>query len=316
MSGITQAFVLGAGLGTRLRPLTDDIPKPLLPIFQKPLITFCLDHLIDAGVSRFIINTHHLPGQFDSIFHTGNYRGRPVRLVHEPILLETGGGIKNVEPLLGREPFLVYSGDILTDMDLRRLIEEHERSGNDVTLGLRQTGLAAGVTLENGRVTAIAPNESASGEKLDYANVSVWTPAVFPRITAGTKISFIPVLRDWIGQGGKIGGVVLAGGRWFNIGNRREYLQVHRTVVEEQWRPKWIAEHDWPVKVAASTMVATGAEIDASSAVGDRCRIGEGAILRNTVVWPGAQIASRSTLQSCIVRSRKAVEGAHLDQDL
>ena len=184
MAGIKQAFVLGAGLGTRLRPLTDDCPKPLLPIFQKPLVTFCLDHLIAAGVSRFVINTHHLPRQFDALFHTGSYGGRLVRLVHEPVLLETGGGIKNVERLLGSEPFVVYSGDILTDMDLDALRQEHHRAGNDVTLALRKTGLAAGVTLENGRVTAIGPNEGASGEKFDYANVSVWTSAVFPRIAA------------------------------------------------------------------------------------------------------------------------------------
>jgi mannose-1-phosphate guanylyltransferase len=64
MAAVTQAFVLGAGLGTRLRPLTDDLPKPLIPIFQKPLITFALDHLIGAGVERFIINTHRLPESF------------------------------------------------------------------------------------------------------------------------------------------------------------------------------------------------------------------------------------------------------------
>src|SRR5437762_13482222 len=65
---ITQAFVLGAGLGTRLRPLTEDLPKPLIPIFQKPLITFALDHLCSAGVKSFIINTHHRPERFADVF--------------------------------------------------------------------------------------------------------------------------------------------------------------------------------------------------------------------------------------------------------
>src|SRR5581483_376282 len=72
---ITQAFVLGAGLGTRLRPLTDELPKPLIPIFQKPLITFCLDHLIAAGIERFVINTHHLPDQLGALFPDKFYRG-------------------------------------------------------------------------------------------------------------------------------------------------------------------------------------------------------------------------------------------------
>jgi mannose-1-phosphate guanylyltransferase len=68
MNTITQAFVLAAGLGTRLRPLTEDLPKPLIPIFQKPLITFALDHLINMGVERFVINTHKQPELFESFF--------------------------------------------------------------------------------------------------------------------------------------------------------------------------------------------------------------------------------------------------------
>src|SRR6478609_5088132 len=68
---ITQAFVLGAGLGTRLRPLTEDLPKPLIPIFQKPLITFVLDHLIDAGIKSFVVNTHHRPEAFRDFFSKG-----------------------------------------------------------------------------------------------------------------------------------------------------------------------------------------------------------------------------------------------------
>jgi len=133
---IIQAFVLAAGLGTRLRPLTDELPKPLIPIFQKPLVTFALDHLIDVGVNRFVINTHRHPELFQHFFAAREYAGFPTTLVHEPDLLETGGGIKNAESHLGSEPFLTYSGDILTDVNLQPLIEEHFRRGNDVTLAL------------------------------------------------------------------------------------------------------------------------------------------------------------------------------------
>src|SRR4030081_1674864 len=97
MASITQAFVLGAGLGTRLRPLTDDLPKPLVPIFQKPLITFALDHLIDIGVQSFIINTHRLPEALERFFPERSYNDRAIKLVYESVLLETGGGIKNIE---------------------------------------------------------------------------------------------------------------------------------------------------------------------------------------------------------------------------
>src|SRR6476469_7587509 len=106
---VTQACVLGAGLGLRLRPLTEDLPKPLVPIFQKPLITFALDHLLAAGVESFAINTHRIAEHFAAAFPNRSYRGAPVTLLHEPVLLETGGGIKNAEPALRREAFIVYS---------------------------------------------------------------------------------------------------------------------------------------------------------------------------------------------------------------
>lgn len=313
---ITQAFVLGAGLGTRLRPLTDELPKPLLPIFQKPLITFCLDHLIAAGIRHFVINTHHLSGHFRELFKGGAYRDLPVELIHEPVLLETGGGIKNAQPLLGSEPFIVYSGDILTDIDLKGLIDEHARSGNDVTLGLRKTGLASGVTLENGRIVSISREVSEAPGRFDYANVSVWTPKIFERIPNPVKISFIPVLIDWIKNGGRIGGVILDQGRWFNIGNREEYLAVHRIVAEERWRPSYLVDGEWPRAIAQTAMVDPTASVDRDSVVGDGCRVGAEAILRNTIAWTGAQIASRSDLQGCIVRSRKSVEGSHRDADI
>src|ERR1700686_5479716 len=105
---ITQAFVLGAGLGTRLRPLTDELPKPLVPIFQKPLITFSLDHLIDIGIQEFFINTNRLPEGFETAFPENSYCGKSLKFVNKPVLLETGGGINNIETLLGLEPFITY----------------------------------------------------------------------------------------------------------------------------------------------------------------------------------------------------------------
>src|SRR5919109_3977229 len=124
MARIKQAFVLGAGLGTRLRPLTDELPKPLVPICQKPLITFALDHLIEIGIRSFIINTHRLPEAFTNLFSQNRYAEASVKLVNEPILLDTGGGIKNIETDLGGEPFITYSGDVLTDIHLQPLIDE------------------------------------------------------------------------------------------------------------------------------------------------------------------------------------------------
>jgi mannose-1-phosphate guanylyltransferase len=315
VSEITQAFVLAAGLGTRLRPLTDDLPKPLIPIFQKPLITFALDQLISAGVNKFVVNTHRCPELFREFFSQSDYAGCPVTLIHEPELLETGGGIKNAERDLSSEHFLTYSGDILTDVNLQPLIDEHFRRGNDVTLALRETGLASDVALRDDRVVDIAKRYGIAGN-LDFANIAVWNSAVFQRIPPHKKLSFIPIVADWIGQGGQIGGLVMNDGKWFNIGSRTQYLDVHRGILRENWKPYYVKIHDWPERIAKSAVVDASAEVRGCSVIGEHCRVAAQAVLEDTILWPGAQIASQSRLQGCIVRSEKKASGIHRNIDI
>ena len=309
---ITKAFVLGAGLGTRLRPLTETTPKPLIPIFNKPLITFALDHLIAVGVKSFVINTHRLAEQFDQHFGGGNYAGHNVTLVHEPELLETGGGIKNAERFLQDGAFITYSGDILSDVNLQLLIDEHFRAGNDVTLGLRDTGLASAVALKERRVVDISNRYGVPGSH-DFANIAIWNGEIFARVKPKTKISFIPVLGEWIGSGGKIGGVVLDEGKWFNIGSSADYLSVHRTISSENWKPAFVADVGWPKPVHESADVAPSAKLLGCTVLGPNCRIADDAVLDDTIVWDSAQIASRSHLSRCIVRSRQTASGEHIN---
>ena len=315
MNEITQAFVLGAGLGKRLRPLTEALPKPLIPIFQKPLITFAFDHLIDTGVNKFVVNTHRLPELFQNFFSENEYKGCPIRLVHEPDLLETGGGIKNVERDLGTEPFMTYSGDILTDVNLDPLIDEHFRRGNDVTLALRKTGLGSDIALRDHRVVDIANRYGIPGN-FDFANIAVWNSAVFQRIPPQKKISFIPIITDWIAQGGKIGGLVMNDGKWFNIGSRTQYLDVHRMILRDDWKPHYIKIHGWPERLAKSAVIDASAELRGCSVVGEHCRVGAQAVLEDTILWPGSEIASQTRLQDCIVRSEKKASGIHRNIDI
>ena len=306
---------MAAGLGMRLRPLTDELAKPLIPIFQKPLVTFALDHLIGVGVNRFVINTHRHPDLFQSFFAAHEYTGFPTTLVHEPDLLETGGGIKNAENHLGSEPFLTYSGDILTNVELQPLIDEHFRRGNDVTLALRHTGLASAVALRDQRVVDISNRYGVAGN-FDFANIAVWNSAIFQRIPPRKKISFIPIIADWIGQGGRIGGVVMNDGKWFNISSRAEYLEVHRTILRENWKPDFVKMREWPQCKASSAIVDSSAQLRGCTVVGRNCRVGADAILEDTILWPDAEIASQSRLEACIVRSRKKVTGIHRDIDI
>jgi len=220
-----------------------------------------------------------------------------------------------VERDLGSAPFVTYSGDILTDANLQPLIDEHFRHNNDVTLALRETGLAAHVAFRGRRVVDIASRYGVPGN-LDFANIAVWNSAIFGRIPPHTKLSFIPVVADWISQGGKIGGVVMNDGKWFNIGSRKEYLDVHRTILRENWKPYYVQASGWPERIANSAIVDPTAELRGCSAIGEDCRVGAEVLLEDTILWRGSQIASQTQLHSCIVRSQKTVSGINRNLDI
>src|SRR5512143_2858304 len=106
------AFILGAGLGTRLRPLTERCPKPLLEVGRRPIVTYAMDHLLTAGVDRLIVNTHHCPEAYPETFPDSQWRGIPIMFRYEPTLLDTAGGLKNIEDLLDEDgAIFCYNGD-------------------------------------------------------------------------------------------------------------------------------------------------------------------------------------------------------------
>ena len=341
MAQITQAFVLGAGLGTRLRPLTDDLPKPLVPIFQKPLITFALDHLIELDVTKFFVNTHHQPERFAEIFGRdgspsrppgvfgapggralptrGNYRDFDIHFFHEPELLETAGGIANIADSLGEGPLLVYNADILTDLPLARLIDNHVRAGNMVTLALRSALGPKHIALNRntGRVVDIR-NLLGSGapQEFVFTGIYIVERAFVDLLERGVKRSVIPHFLDLIRRGEKFGGIVIDEGNWWDVGNRDSYLQLHRDLSVLEFPTYPVNDPNWKRAVHHTALVHPSAELRGCSVVGENCTVGAGAILHDTILWPGAQIASQSRLQNCIVRTHRKAAGVHRDLDI
>ncbi len=315
---VRKAFVLGAGLGIRLRPLTNLLPKPLLPIYGKPLITFALDHLQQAGIEQFWVNSHHLPEKFSAQFPENKYQGAPLNLVYEPNLLETGGGIKNIERQIGEEVFIVYSGDILTDLPVERLVEEHFSKGHDVTLALRTTGFSTSIEWcrQTGRVTDLlgALGSGKPGE-YDFAGISVWNPSVFSRIPIATRVSFISVIIEWMKSGGKIGGVPLEESRWFNLGSRKEYLSAHRIILQERWVPNYLSGSSWPVQTEPSAEISSESKVEGGSYVAARCYIERDVLLEDSILFPDSFVPRGTTLRSCIVAGVRVKPGAYLETD-
>ena len=322
-ASIKKAFVLAAGLGTRLRPLTDQLPKPLIPVIQKPLITFAFDHLIaDAGVEEFVVNTHHLPAAFETAFPDRCYRSRPIEFRHEPVLLETGGGLKNVADLLGNDPFLVYNGDILTDLPIGPLINRHRESGNLVTLALRSSGGPNHIAWDaaSGRILDIR-NLLGTGAPIGYSFACVYLvePAFLDLIPGGGKIiSVIPIFLEMMRRGEKLGGVVIDGGEWRDLGNRAEYLRVHRDLHAQHppGFPRYAApDPAWRDWVNHASFLAPDAEVRGASVISQGVKVGEGAVIEDSILWPGAKIASMSRLKNCIVRASQTVDGQFEERD-
>jgi len=305
-SGPATAFVLGAGLGTRLRPLTDHRPKPLVPIFNKPLVTFAFDHLLASGVSRFVVNTHHRPEAYSRwLGEAGGraeYRGCPVFFRQESVLLETGGGIKNASDLIGDEPFLVYNGDVLADFPLGPLLERHRLSGNIATLALRSTGGERRIQCDpaTGRITDMRGLiGGVSDPAFLFTGVSVFSPGIFQHIPAGKIVSIIPVLVDLLRQGLTVGGEVIDQGVWFDIGNIASYMGVHRLLCEGGHSFSYLPA-DWCKPVEKGARVHSSAVITGCSSVAAGTEIMAGAKLENVIVWPGAKVGENVVLRNAV----------------
>jgi mannose-1-phosphate guanylyltransferase len=313
---VRKAFVLGAGLGIRLRPLTNVLPKPLLPIFGKPLITFALDHLSQAGIEKIWINIHHLHQKFATLISDQRYHA--IELVHEPELLETGGGMKNLETRIGSETFIVYSGDILTDIAVEELVEAHFTQQNEVTLALRSTGLSTAVrwSSDTGQVLDLFGDlKSGAAGRYDFAGISIWNPSVFARIPENTRVSFVPILADWLKAGAKIGGVVLEEDRWFNVGTRAEYLRLHQAIASEGWSPRYIHDVEWPVRIERSARISATSTIEGASYVGDDCRVDRDVFITDSILLAGSSVASGVSMRSCIVGGATVSSGIYVGGD-
>ena len=324
MTSPPDCFVLGAGLGTRLRPLTDQLPKPLVPVGLKPLITFAFDHLIaDAGADVFIVNTHHLAETFPTAFPDGNYRGRPIHFRHEPGLLETGGGIRNIADLLRRDrPLLVYNGDILTDLPLAPALASHRASGHLVTMVLRSSGEPKHVALDAASGTVLDVRDRfGNGHPHEHAFTGIYLvePALVEFIPAETKISIIPILIDLIREGKTVGGVVIDEGEWRDLGSRKEYLEVHRALRNDlaETFPRYGApDPKWREWISWQAQIGAGARVLGCSSVGAGATLGDGALIEDSIIWSGGHVAAEARLRGCIVRGGSTASGELKGKDV
>jgi NDP-sugar pyrophosphorylase family protein len=309
-----KAFILGAGLGTRLHPLTERRPKPLVPIYGKPLITFAFDHLIASGITSFAVNTHHCPEAYATHLGDSSYRGHPLAFRHEPVLLETGGGIKNVEDLIGCDPFVVYNGDVLADFPLRPAIERHRSSGNIATLLLRSSGGPLHIQCGDGRVSDIRNTiGKANDPSFLFTGITVLSPEIFRHIPEGI-VSIIPVYLSLLRAGIPICGEVVDEGLWCDLGNRDAYLDAHARLQPGGQRLSYLPD-GWPQSVQEPADVAPSARVEGACSIGSASRVGADAVLKDCVLWENATVLPGARLTRCVIRDGMVAGGTAMGVD-
>lgn len=301
-----QAFILGAGLGNRLQPLTSRLPKPLVPLFHRPLAAWAMAACSRAGITRFAVNTHHLPQAWDS-FNTPlsfpELTNIDLSFFHEPILLETGGGLKNISSWIGDEPLLIHNGDIFSTLPLDRLIAAHEASGLPVTLALRSHGEARHIALDptGKRVIDIRNSLNLAPGTHVFSGIYCIDPLFLKLIPSNQKVSIIPYFLE-LAKNALLGAITLDQGVWLDLGDRKSYFQAHQ-------------ELSLSPAVHAEAEVSSAAHLE-NTIIGPGAIVEAGAIVRNSIIWPGCRVTASAMLDHCIVYSESPAAGNHQNEDL
>lgn len=229
-------MILAAGLGTRLRPLTNTIPKPLLPVGGTPLIVWNLLLLKRHGFRQVVINLHHLGPMIEQALGTGSKFGIRIMYSHEPVILGTGGGIKQAEPHFSGEPVLILNGDTLVELDLEALCDFHRTRHAAATLVLREDADAASWGLvevgDMGRILRINGKgllDSVPAMPRMFAGIHILHPRLLRQVPKGVASSVIDPYVRAIEQGEPVLGYDLRG-YWSDIGTAERYAQAERDV--------------------------------------------------------------------------------------
>lgn len=314
-----QALILVGGEGTRLRPLTNSVPKSVMPLAGRPFLSYMIDWLGRHGVDEVVLACGFKADQVREVLGEG---GTPkLRYVEEPEPRGTAGAIKfAAEELSGR--FLALNGDVLTDLDLSALTSYHEQRGSRATLGLYPVEDATGYGLvrraEDGAVLEFLEKPEQPGPGEINAGTYVLEHAVLDLIPDGEMVSIErDVFPRMIGEG--LYGLPLDG-YWMDIGTPDRYLQATWDILERRVQTalgdrldaegRLVADDvdvgadarlEGPALVEDGSRIGSGAVVGPRVAIGPECEIGAGATLESSVLHAGCRIGEGATLRGAIV---------------
>lgn len=266
-------MILCAGLGTRLKPLTDELPKPLVPVGDRPLLAHILERLERAGVTRAVLNVHHKP---EEIIRFINSLPVMPQVVTETDILGTAGGVAAARPLLGAGPVILHNGDILTTPPVKELVAR-DRGGLCLAVSLRPAGAGSvGLDAANRVVRLRGRSYGDEVQGADYIGI-----AVLGERCLGSLPERGCLIQDWaipeLEAGGSID-TLLTTAPWSDLGRLEDYVRANLD---------WLGERR--SRVGAGAVVAEAVELD-RAVIGAGAEVGGEGLLSECVIWPGARV--------------------------
>jgi len=317
-----QALILAGGEGTRLRPLTSTIPKPVVPLVDRPFISYMLEWLRGHGIDDVILGCGFMADRVQRVLGDGAELGIRLQYLEEPGPLGTGGALKFAEDLL-EERFFMLNGDVLADLDLTAQLEQHERTGARATLALFpvEDPSAYGLVRCNADHSVHEFIEKPGVEELDTNLISAGAYILEREILdgmppAGTNVSIEREVFPRLVGAGLYGYV--ASGYWMDIGTPERYLKATYDILDGNVRTevgRRLGEHGLALtdgasiegRVLAPVLVGSGCLVAARALVGDRSvlgagvRIAEGARIESSVLLDGVSVGTGTTISSSII---------------
>ncbi|MCA1989328.1 MAG: NDP-sugar synthase [Desulfarculus sp.] len=298
-----HAMVLAAGLGTRLAPLTGRRPKCLMPVMNRPLLGWWLDRLAAHGVTRTVVNTHHLAPLVRAWLAEYDSAGLEVWESHEPVILGTGGGLVAAREALGSEPFLLVNSDVLAADDPRPLLARRAEEDAIAVLGLVDDPRFNTVALDQaGQVLGFKgqdlPAEPAQWRT--YTGLAALHPDLLDYLPAVGFSTLVEGLSAALAAGRSVRGLVLPG-FWDDLGTPERLLALHRRLLEDQ--PPGLADlaPAGPLVRGEGSWVDPAARIEGFCVLGHGARLEAGAYVRDSLLLPGAVVAAGARVSDAVL---------------
>ncbi|HEU5160252.1 MAG TPA: mannose-1-phosphate guanyltransferase [Streptosporangiaceae bacterium] len=335
-----KAVVMAGGEGTRLRPMTANQPKPLLPVVNRPIMEHVLRLLKRHGLSETVVTVQFLAALIRNYFGDGEELGMSLQYATEEMPLGTAGSVKNAEAALRDDRFLVISGDALTDIDLTDMVNFHKKNGALVTIGLKRVPnpLEFGIIIvdDDGRVQRFLEKPTWGQVFSDTANTGIYVmePEVLDHVAEGTSVDWSgDVFPKLLAEGAPLYGYI-ADGYWEDVGTHESYLKAQADMLSgkidvevdgfEVSPGVWVAEGaevdpeavlKGPLYVGDYAKVEAGAELREYTVLGSNVVVKEGAFLHRAVIHDNVFIGPSTNLRGCVIgKNTDVMAGARIEE--